>query len=78
MKVKDLLDKLSSLNPDDELYCFADEGDKFDDAKRAYEILDIQIRKGHRERMHTKNIDATFTEYSDGVDTPLLLITSDF
>jgi hypothetical protein len=78
MKVKDLMDKLSTLDENAELYCFSDQGEKFDDAKRAYEIVDLQVRKGHNERMQTKNIDATFTEYSDGVDTPLLLITSDF
>ncbi|PSB77904.1 hypothetical protein [Photobacterium damselae] len=78
MKVKELMDKLSTLDENAELYCFSDQGEKFDDAKRAYQIVDLQIRKGHKERMHTKNIDATFTEYSDGEDTPLLLITSDF
>ena len=79
MKVKDLIEKLSKLNPDDDLFCFTDSGDRFNDGKRAFEILDLQVRKGYRESLQTKNVHRTFTtDDVHGDDTAILIITSDF
>lgn len=79
MKVKDLLEKLSKLNPEEELLCFTDNGDRFNDEKRAYQILDLQVRKGYRESLHTENVNKTFTlDEVNGDNTALLIINSDF
>lgn len=61
------------------MFCFTDSGDRFNDEKRAFQILDLQVRKGHRESLHTKNINKTFTlDEVHGVNTALLIINSDF
>ncbi|KLV03568.1 hypothetical protein C9I92_24900 [Photobacterium ganghwense] len=78
MKVKDLQDKLAKLDPESELFCFTENGNKFHDANRAYMILGLELRKGYKIRQQTESVDASFTENDEGENTAILLISSDF
>ncbi|AYV19824.1 hypothetical protein [Vibrio mediterranei] len=78
MKVKELISALEQMNPEMEVLGFTESGEKFDDAKRVYQLKKIQQVTAFRERERTKNVDATLRFDPEGDEQIVLYLTSDF
>ncbi|MEZ8732298.1 MULTISPECIES: hypothetical protein [Vibrio] len=78
MKVKELINALTELDPEMEVIGFTEDGDKFNDAKRVYQLKKLSVEHAYREKEHLKNIDATLNFSPDGKKEAVLFITSDF
>ncbi|MDE1238849.1 hypothetical protein L9W97_11590 [Vibrio aestuarianus] len=78
MKVKEMMKALEQLDPEMEIIGFAEDGDKFDDAKRTYLLKELKQVHAFRERERINNVDATLRFHPEGSKQVVLYLTSDF
>lgn len=78
MNVKELIVALQQLNPEMEVIGFTANGEKFNDANRAYKLEELKLIKAHKERARTNLVDATLNFSPDGEEQAVLFLTSDF